>query len=87
MTLGERILILRRRLKMSQSMVARAARVDTNTIARLEQGRVHDLSGDTIVRVARALHVSTDVLLGVAPLDDEDEPALRPRPRTAAPVD
>jgi transcriptional regulator with XRE-family HTH domain len=69
MTLGERILILRRRTKMSQSTLARLAALDTNTIARLEQGRVRDLSGESIVRVARALGVSTDVLLGVVEID------------------
>src|SRR6476620_9280324 len=69
MTLGERILILRRRLGFSQTDLAKASALDKNTIARLEQGRVHDLSGVTIVRVARALQVSTDVLLGVEPLD------------------
>jgi len=69
MTLGERILILRRRLKMSQSELAKAADLDKNTIARLEQGRVQDLSGASVVRVARALQVTTDVVLGVVPLD------------------
>src|SRR5262249_43186413 len=73
MTLGERILILRRRLKMSQATLARASGLDKNTIARLEQGRVKDLSGETVVRVARALQVSTDALLGVAPLDGASE--------------
>lgn len=73
MTLGERILVLRRRLKMSQSQLSKASNLDKNTIARLEQGRVHDLSGATIVRVARALQVSTDVLLGVEPLDATGE--------------
>jgi transcriptional regulator with XRE-family HTH domain len=73
MTLGERILILRRRLKMSQSEVAKAAGLDKNTIARLEQGVVHDLSGKTVVQVARALQVSTDVLLGVKPVDTDSE--------------
>jgi transcriptional regulator with XRE-family HTH domain len=71
-TLGERILILRRRLKMSQTDLAKACNLDKNTIARLEQGRVRDLSGDAIVRVARALQVSTDVVLGVVPLDDTE---------------
>ena len=73
MTLGERILVLRRRLKMSQQDLAKAARLDKNTIARLEQGRVKDLSGETVVRVARALQVRTDVLLGVEPLDEKGE--------------
>jgi transcriptional regulator with XRE-family HTH domain len=71
MTLGERVLILRRRLGFSQTDLAKASDLDKNTIARLEQGRVHDLSGVTIVRVARALQVSTDVLLGVEPFDSE----------------
>jgi transcriptional regulator with XRE-family HTH domain len=76
MTLGERVLILRRRLGFSQTDLAKASDLDKNTIARLEQGRVQDLSGVTIVRVARALQVSTDVLLGVKPLDSD----LRPIP-------
>jgi transcriptional regulator with XRE-family HTH domain len=75
MTLGERILILRRRLKMSQADVAGAAGLAKNTIARLEQGSVKDLSGVTIVQVARALQVSTDVLLGVEDMDSELKPA------------
>jgi len=75
MTLGERILILRRRLKLSQAEVARAAGLAKNTIARLEQGSVKDLSGVTIVHVARALQVSTDVLLGVKSMESETEPA------------
>ena len=77
MTLGERVLILRRRVKMSQSELAKASDLDKNTIARLEQGRVQDLSGAAVVRVARALQVSTDVLLGVEALDDtgDGEPA------------
>jgi transcriptional regulator with XRE-family HTH domain len=75
MTLGERVLILRRRLGFSQTDLAKASDLDKNTIARLEQGRVHDLSGVTIVRVARALQVSTDVLLGAKPLDSERKPA------------
>ena len=73
MTLGERVLILRRRVKMSQTDLAKASDLDKNTIARLEQGRVRDLSGETIVRVARALQVSTDVLLGVVDMDEAGE--------------
>jgi transcriptional regulator with XRE-family HTH domain len=72
-TLGERILILRRRLKMSQADLAKACGLDKNTIARLEQGRVQDLSGAAVVRVAQALQVSTDVVLGVVPLDEPSE--------------
>jgi transcriptional regulator with XRE-family HTH domain len=58
---------------MSQADLAKAAELDKNTIARLEQGRVQDLSGATVVRVARALQVSTDIVLGVEPLDEAGE--------------
>ena len=84
MTLGERILILRRRLKLSQGDVAKAAGLAKNTIARLEQGGVKDLSGEAIVKVARALQVSTDVLLGVKALDGERHPTALPVSDNAA---
>jgi transcriptional regulator with XRE-family HTH domain len=73
MTLGERILVLRRRLKYSQATVGRLAGIDVNTIARLERGEMHELSSNRIVRVAHALQVSTDVLLGVRAMDEESE--------------
>jgi transcriptional regulator with XRE-family HTH domain len=71
MTLGERVLVLRHRLKLSQRKLGDATGIDPNTIARLERGEVHDLAGGRIIALARALHVSTDVLLGVEPLDSE----------------
>jgi transcriptional regulator with XRE-family HTH domain len=78
MTLGERILVLRHRLRLSQSMLARATGMNKNTIARVERGEIIDVSGANIVRLARALQVSTDVLLGVVTMDGDDsepEPA------------
>jgi transcriptional regulator with XRE-family HTH domain len=54
-------------------MLGRAAGLEANTIARVERGEIKDLSGTTIVRLAKALQVSTDVLLGVVDIDDEDE--------------
>ena len=71
MTLGERVLLLRRRCKLSQRQLAEAIEVQPNTIARLERGEIHDLVGAKIVRLARVLKISTDVLLGVVPLDDD----------------
>jgi transcriptional regulator with XRE-family HTH domain len=73
MTLGERILVLRRRLKLTQGQVGKAAGIDANTIARLERGEMHELSSNRIVRLAKALQVSTDVLLGVVDIDEESE--------------
>ena len=75
MTLGERVLVLRRRLKLSQGSLGKLAEIDPNTIARLERGEVHDLAGARIVALARVLGVSTDVVLGVEPLDSERNPA------------
>jgi transcriptional regulator with XRE-family HTH domain len=73
MTLGERILVLRHRLKLSQRQLGKAAAIDANTIARLERGEMRELSSTRIVRLAKVLQVSTDVLLGVVAMDDDSE--------------
>ena len=74
MTLGERIWLLRRRRKLTQREVATAAELNLNTYARLERDEIKDLSGQRIVLLAKALQVSTDVLLGVVDIDKESEP-------------
>jgi len=73
MTLGERILILRRRRGMSQGALAKASGLNRNTVARLEQGDLQDLGGQSLVKLARALDCSTDVLLGMVELDEQTE--------------
>jgi transcriptional regulator with XRE-family HTH domain len=75
MTLGERVLVLRHRLKLSQGSLGRATGIAPNTIARLERGELQELASSRIVALAHALQVSTDVLLGVKPLDSELKPA------------
>ena len=65
MTLGERILILWRRRGLSQGGLATVAGIHRNTIARLEQGDLHDLGGQSLVKLAQALQCSVDVLLDV----------------------
>ena len=42
-----------------------------NTIVRVERGRIQDLAGLVVAKVANALDTSTDYLLG---LTDEDTP-------------
>ena len=78
-SLGERILILRRRCGLTQRELAKAAELNTNTIARLEQGSLKDLGGQAVVRVARVLDTSADYLLGMtdneAPRESEIQPA------------
>ena len=78
MTLGERVLIARRRNKMTQRELAKAARLNTNTISRLEQGDLHDLLGQALGRLARALGTTTDYLIGLTDesgVENENEPA------------
>ena len=80
-TLGERILILRRRHKLTQRELAEGAGLHTNTIARLEQGNLNDLGGQALAKLARSLDTSTDYLLGLSeeerwPTDVERVPAV-----------
>jgi len=71
MSFGERIGLLRRRQGMTQRELGDEAQVHHNTIARLERGRLTDLPGSMVARIARALGTSTDFLLG---LTEKDEP-------------
>ena len=48
MTLGERVLIYRRRHNLTQKELAEAVGIAQNTIARLEQGNITDLRGQVI---------------------------------------
>ena len=72
MTLGERMLILRKRRGMSQGELAQASGMNRNTIARLEQGALKDLTSEYIVKLARALQCTSDRLLGLSDIDEKD---------------
>ncbi len=100
-TLGERLLILRRRRGLTQKELAHAAELNTNTVARLEQGNLHDLGGQSVAKLAQALQTSTDFLLGLSDHPEKGparaykvgttpatppQPQKRPRPRKAASV-
>jgi transcriptional regulator with XRE-family HTH domain len=73
MTMGEKILVIRRRREMTQRELAKMAGLSTNTISRLEQGDLKDLGGQAIAKVARALEVSADFLLGLTDETAESE--------------
>ena len=75
--LGERVLVLRRRMDLSQHGLADKAGVDVMTISRLERGDKKRLEVEPLARLAHALGVTTDYLLGV-----NTPPTQRPRPRT-----
>jgi transcriptional regulator with XRE-family HTH domain len=63
--LGERVLLLRRRAALSQQELAQKAGVDVMTISRLEGGDKKRLEIEPLARLALALNVSTDLLLGL----------------------
>jgi len=62
--LGKRVLLRRRDLRLTQKELAERTGISANTIARLERGGVQDLRGSAIARLADALDVSADYLLG-----------------------
>jgi len=71
LSFGERIAVLRRRQGMTQRELGTESEVHWNTIARLERGKLTDLPGKAVARVARALGTSADYLLG---LSEQEEP-------------
>ena len=93
-TLGERLSAVRERRGLTQAEVAQRAHLPQQAISRLEcVDRTH-VRSDVLARLAIALDVSADVLLGLRNMADEaattppapPQPAKRPRPRKAAPV-
>lgn len=77
--IGERVLVLRRRLGLSQHGLAAKAGVDVMTISRLERGDKKRLEVESLAGLAHALDLTTDQLLGL------DTPKTQ-RPRKTAPV-
>ena len=81
MTLGERLLILRGCHGLSQGGLAQASGLNCHTMVRLEQDDLHDLRGQSMVKLAGALACTTDVLLGMVERDTAGavpSPALAP---------
>jgi transcriptional regulator with XRE-family HTH domain len=78
MTLGERIVLHRRRKGLTQEELAKAVGVNKMTIWRVENQDIKDLKGQVIARLARTLGVSADYLLGLAENDvgSEVQPAV-----------
>jgi transcriptional regulator with XRE-family HTH domain len=69
LSFGERIGVLRRRQGMTQRALGEEAGVHHNTIAPMERGRLTDLPGQAIARLASTLGTSTDYLLGLSERD------------------
>jgi transcriptional regulator with XRE-family HTH domain len=98
--LGERLHALRRRHGQTLRDLGTQAEVNYVTLSKIERGKMPQVSADIVARLAVALGVSTDYLLGLQeeaqtapstarPREDAHEPkppAKRQRPRKAVPV-
>jgi DNA-binding XRE family transcriptional regulator len=77
--LGERLLIARRRKKLSQQQLAAAVGVNKATIYRIEKGKSEDIPVGTLKKIAIELGVSADWLLGLTSDEEvDDRLALQP---------
>ena len=71
--IGRRIAALRRRRGYSQATVSRRAGFDASYLSRLERGRIHP-TVRTAMRIATALRVGIDELLGPLPPEHKGMP-------------
>ena len=70
--LGERVRRARTGLGMTQEQLSAATGLKQFHISRIESGDIKDVKGDTLRRLARALRVSTDYLLDVEPVEEDE---------------
>ena len=73
MHIGQRVLQRSNRLGWTQQDLARESDVPQATISRIEQGIVKNPGADVIRRLARALGVTADWLIGMYEEDEEEE--------------
>jgi transcriptional regulator with XRE-family HTH domain len=78
-TFGERILVSRRRKNLSQQVLAEKAGMPKSTLGKLERGVVQKVQIEVLKRLAQALEVSTDFLVGLTDNGDTEEPGRRSR--------
>jgi transcriptional regulator with XRE-family HTH domain len=63
-TLGKQIKAFRTKLKLSQDQLARKANIPFSTLVKIESGYTSNPSIDTVIRIADALDVGLDELIG-----------------------
>ena len=86
-TIGERVMLMRRRRGLTQADLAQMAHMSKTALNRFENG-MQSMYVERLATLARLLNVSADYLLGLtleAP-DAELPPALARRQRQAVPV-
>jgi transcriptional regulator with XRE-family HTH domain len=83
-TLGERLSAVRGHRGLTQGEVARRIGLPQQAISRLERGEWHHVRSDVLARLAIALDVSADVLLGLRniPTSEAAPSATGPREDT-----
>lgn len=61
-TIGNKLLLVRKRMGMTQAEVAEAAGLSDRTYADIERGTVN-MRAETILRICNALHITPDEIL------------------------
>lgn len=78
-SIGELLKIQRKKLDMNQRQLAKASGITPATISRLESGQVKELKSEALKRLAEALNVTVDYLVGrTINLDPNDVVRLDP---------
>jgi transcriptional regulator with XRE-family HTH domain len=75
---AERVVRRRKGQGWTRRDLARKADLHEQHLAQVERGTRKRIEADTIIKLARALHVSTDYLLGM-----DEEPGVPPERRPA----
>ena len=83
MNIGQRVQHRRQHLGWTQEDLARESGVPQATISRIEKGQRKNPGADVIRRLARALGVTADWLIGMYNEDEDDAPTLVSVPSTA----
>jgi transcriptional regulator with XRE-family HTH domain len=78
--LKDRVAQARDEQGLTQEQLAAAAGVRQSHISRIESGDIKNVRGDILAKIARALKVSTDYLLGLDERVAERPTPCRPRP-------
>ena len=55
---------LRKEKRLTQEGLARKANISYHTLLKIENGRIHNPKVETIIKLAEALEISVDKLLG-----------------------
>lgn len=72
--LGERVHALRRRRHQTLRALGTEADVNYVTVSKIERGKMPQVSADIVGRLANALGVSADYLLGLTDMADPTDP-------------